>query len=232
MNKHLLRGFGIGVLFATIVLFFINKPKPITDEEIVNKAKALGMITNEELTERLSEERLAAIRDSLNAENTEDKAEPEPSPAPVDIPVTDETDYEPVTVDTPVEDLDPEEEDHDHEDEEPTESVDDKAEDTTEEPSKDAEGPVEGPVEEEPEPVEEPIEEPVEEEPSYVTLRITRGMSSEKVSSALFAAGLIESASDFNSYLVRNGKASIINVGEYKISYDADYEEIARLITE
>ena len=58
MNKHLLRGFGIGCIFAAVVLFFINRPKQITDEEIMAKAKSLGMITNEELVERLKEERL------------------------------------------------------------------------------------------------------------------------------------------------------------------------------
>ena len=50
-------------------------------------------------------------------------------------------------------------------------------------------------------------------------------------SAALEAAGVIGSAADFNSYLVRNGKSSVINVGVFDIPYDSDYDVIADIIT-
>ena len=206
MNKYLLRGFGIGCVFAAVILFLINKPKPMTDHEIMSKAMSLGMVTKEELDEKLKEERLNAIKESLSRDS-EEINEDEPAEEPSEVPV-EETPEEP-------------------------------AEETPEEPVEET---PEEPAEEIPEePVEETPEEPAKEDDDhnevdnpfdvYYKLTISRGMSSEKVSAALEAAGVIGSAADFNSYLVRNGKSSVINVGVFNIPYDSDYDVIAEIIT-
>lgn len=53
--KYYLRGIGIGVIITTIVLtiaFSIQKNKQITDEEIIERAAALGMVMPDEIPER------------------------------------------------------------------------------------------------------------------------------------------------------------------------------------
>ena len=228
MNKYLLRGFGVVFVFAAVLLFLINKPKPVTDDEIISKAKNLGMVTSEELEEKLKEERLNAIKESLNRDSEDSKEQPVAEAEPVAETEPEETPEEPVEpVEEPAEELVEEIEPA----EEPVEEI---------EPAKE---PVEEPAEEpaeEIEPAKETPEEPAEDDDHddvdnpfdvYYKLTISRGMSSEKVSAALEAAGVIGSAADFNSYLVRNGKSSVINVGVFDIPYDSDYDVIADIIT-
>ena len=196
MNKYLLRGFGVGCVFAAVLLFLINKPKPVTDDEIISKAKSLGMVTSEELEEKLKEERLNAIKESLNRDSEDSKEQPVAETEPEKEP--EETPEEPVEepAEEPVEEIEP-------------------AKETPEEPAED---------DDDHDDVDNPFD-------VFYKLTISRGMSSEKVSAALEAAGVIGSAADFNSYLVRNGKSSVINVGVFDIPYDSDYDVIADIIT-
>lgn len=69
------------------------------------------------------------------------------------------------------------------------------------------------------------------EEPDYATVTIKGGMWSKDVAKAMAAAGLVDSAEDFDDYLCDNGYASYISVGTYRIREGADYSEIAEAIT-
>lgn len=82
-----------------------------------------------------------------------------------------------------------------------------------------------------PEPSESPSPSPEPEEPKYVTLTIEGGMASPAVARALEAAGLVSSAVEFDRYLCDNGYASLISIGTCKIRIGADFEEIAKEIT-
>ena len=42
--KNYLRGFGVGVLFVTILLVVIRKPETLTDAEVQSRAARLGML--------------------------------------------------------------------------------------------------------------------------------------------------------------------------------------------
>ena len=46
--KNYLRGFGVGVLFVTILLVVIRKPETLTDAEVQSRAARLGMLTEQE----------------------------------------------------------------------------------------------------------------------------------------------------------------------------------------
>lgn len=63
------------------------------------------------------------------------------------------------------------------------------------------------------------------------TITISGGMSSEGIAALLEDAGLVESASDFNSYLVNNGYDMKLETGSFSLSADMSYEEIAKLLT-
>lgn len=64
-----------------------------------------------------------------------------------------------------------------------------------------------------------------------VDLQITRGMWSDAVCAALKQKGLIDDAEAFDKYLNKNGYASSIRVGTFKIPKGATYEQIAIIIT-
>ncbi len=96
-----------------------------------------------------------------------------------------------------------------------------------------------------PEPTSTPTKAPVEEMPEdetedtkedisnqTINFTIEKGMTSNKVANLLEEVGLIDNATNFNSYIVSVGKASVIRVGEYSLTKDASYEEIIKAITE
>lgn len=56
-------------------------------------------------------------------------------------------------------------------------------------------------------------------------------MSSETISSLLENAGLVDSASKFNSFLVQNGYDKKLETGSFDISGGMTYEEIAKILT-
>ncbi len=90
---------------------------------------------------------------------------------------------------------------------------------------------------------EDSIEEPTTEEPTTeekttagdsgdtITITVQSGMSSYDVAVLLEAADVVESASDFDVYLNQNGYSTRIEVGEFKVTKDMSYEELAKLLT-
>ena len=84
------------------------------------------------------------------------------------------------------------------------------------------------------EPAEEPIEEPADEntdDSESVTITVVGGDSSWSVSKRMEEAGLIESASEFDKYLCQNGYDKRIRLGNYEITKDMSYEQMAKIIT-
>lgn len=63
------------------------------------------------------------------------------------------------------------------------------------------------------------------------TITVSSGMSSEQVAGMLQSNGIIENATDFDTYLKEYGYSKIISVGKYEISANSTYKEIAEIIT-
>lgn len=63
-----------------------------------------------------------------------------------------------------------------------------------------------------------------------VTVIIRRGSNSYSVSVQLAEAGLVENASEFDTYLCSNGYAGKIRTGTYQIVPGASWEQIAEII--
>lgn len=109
----------------------------------------------------------------------------------------------------------------------------------TEEPQVTLEPTAEPESTDEPEPTPQPTETPKpteqpederQTENTTITLVIESGETSWSISKNLYEMGLVESASEFDSYLCQNGYDKTIRIGEYHIPADATYEEIAKLI--
>ncbi len=53
--KYYMRGLGIGILLATLILSISNTKKNLTDEEIIARAEKLGMVMEDEIDNNLKE---------------------------------------------------------------------------------------------------------------------------------------------------------------------------------
>ena len=65
-----------------------------------------------------------------------------------------------------------------------------------------------------------------------VTITIEKGSTSYTVCQKLQELGLIEDASEFDTYLVKNGYASRIRVGEHTLKKGMEYHDIAEAISD
>ncbi|TYS19469.1 endolytic transglycosylase MltG [Rossellomorea vietnamensis] len=64
-----------------------------------------------------------------------------------------------------------------------------------------------------------------------ITLTVSSGMTPIEISDELESKGIIKNASDFNSYLVKSGRADKIQIGDYQLHSEMTLEEISTLLT-
>lgn len=62
-------------------------------------------------------------------------------------------------------------------------------------------------------------------------LTVSSGMTPIEISEELESKGIIKNASDFNSYLVKSGRADKIQIGDYQLHSEMTLEEISTLLT-
>lgn len=76
--KYYLKGFGVGVLFATIIIgisFYVSGGgKEMSDKDIVSRAKILGMVAKEEVTSVVKETGLVEDTTTVEETTTEEEA--------------------------------------------------------------------------------------------------------------------------------------------------------------
>lgn len=95
------------------------------------------------------------------------------------------------------------------------------------EPEKDTSKEVESTTENFTEPDTEPVTDAIKE----YTLKIEKGMYSEKVAGILYENGIVKDKEDFNKYMSDNKYSSKLGIGEYVLTSDMTYEQIAKKIT-
>lgn len=194
--KYYLRGLGLGIVITAVLLGITAgvKKETLTDEEIATRAKALGMVEESELSERVEKakgdteaELRAEIEKELRGRLQEEiRAELEAELVSRVQPAEGETEAgEPGDV-TGLE----------------TESEPETGQD--------------------PEP---------EAERELIEFTVYSGELPQETSSRLEQAGLIESASEFEKYLLGKGYDRSIVAYTFHIPADADEEQIARIIT-
>lgn len=201
--RYYLRGLGIGLLVASLILTIAGNRNTMSDADIKARAAQLGMVEKE--TAVLSE---TTAEDVSNTESEDTKdifpGETEPESTAVDESEEEEPVKEPETADE-------------------TEPV---QEEISEEPIAEEETPAA--PEEEPEPTSETT---VGNPELIISLTVKSGDSSTSVAKRAMEAGLVESATDFDRYLCANGYDKRICVGSYEIASGASMEEIAKTVT-
>ena len=234
--KYYLRGLGIGIAVTAIIMSITNKPEEMTDAQIKMRALELGMVEESVLADLQAKEESAdveTVEDILNQhaaekENQEEIPEEEATDVEVeneDIAATEEA----TTVES---------EENTAEETTITESEEAIEEDSTAKEEAMEEQPVvEAVTEEEAEETinatedskqEDNIKEEVVE--NYTIIKVEKGNGSEIVSRRLYEAGLVESAVEYNQFLVKNGYDRRLSVGNHEIPSGATHEEMARIL--
>ena len=221
--KYYLRGLGLGILVTAIIMSIAaSKKRAMTDDEIIARAKQLGMIEDSVLTEINAKEDMTEedIDPGKDTETTPEESgfedqvgQPEPD---ADIDTGEEAaDVEAVSQDTAIED---------------TDSQDGNTEEIGPESTEDvaAAGPETDEDTESTEPEPETADNVVRE---AVVIVIGRGDGSYTVSRKLAEAGVVPSAGDYDTFLCANGYDKRIRSGTFTIPADASDEQIARIIT-
>lgn len=242
-RKYYLRGLGLGIIITAIIMGFAGKGKPaMTDEEIMQRAKELGMIENTMLTEPVQE---TAPADTAKASdektvNTE-TAKPSGTDTKTDTAKTTDTETESDTAKTA--DTEAKTDTAKPSDAETKldtakasdiEAKTDTVKASDSETKSDAAKPTDAEAKADTTESSDTETNTDTTKPSATgaqSITIVNGDSSVSVAAKLEQAGLISSASSYDSYLCSNGYDKKIRPGDYSIPADAGDEEIARIIT-
>lgn len=202
-----MRGLGLGIILTTIILSFVSKPEKLSDQEIIVRAKKLGMVTQEDKKAKL---------ESVLGEITQPTATVAPKvedPA-TEVDITDNPEVS--TSDELKEDTDTSDGQETLNHEEATEEAsntnnNETSNETTDDSSLD--------------------DAAMESEVEHISFTIEDGMTSKQVADLLYEKGIIENAIEFNNYVKDNGKANVIRIGTYNLPKGASYDEIVKKIT-
>ncbi len=206
--KFYLRGIGIGIIVAVAICICAGlrtSEKTMSDDEVIKRAKELGMTQSSVLTETEPADEVAEIKND----------ETEPAPAQDIVNAQDEATLD----ETPATDEQVAEESEEVTPEATPEPTEEPTPEPTEEPT--------------PEPTAEAVAEPeetTEESGDYVIISVEKGNGSDTVARKLESAGLIDNASEYDKWLMQNGYDRIISAGAHKIPKGAGKEEIAKII--
>lgn len=233
--KYYLRGLGIGVIVTAVIMLVLSSQntRTLTDEEIKQKARALGMVEQEGT---LSEMALPQAQDGSEA-TTE--------AAPSKVSNENDGENETALAEATEEPLEPDMSSSGNMDYNEVEKQIDEADAKLEEIKS---GSVESPEEVKPtpkptpEPTSEPTKEPeptpepVKETKTYsdgksISFEVNKGESSYAVAKNLQAAGFISNASSFDTYLCSTGMDRKICAGTFSIPEGSSEEEIAKIIS-
>lgn len=206
--KYYLRGLGIGIVVTAVIMgVSAERQKPVmTDEQIIARAKELGMVEQEGILAEIAGESVVAVDQTEEAKaeapkQEEAKAEtPEQEEAKAEAPKQEEA----------------------------------KAEAPKQEEAK-AEAPEQEEVKAETPKTETADQETAKPETvqktSSVVVSIYPGEGSYTVSRKLAALGLVESADIYDKFLCQNGYDKKLCTGNYTITEGATADEIARILT-
>lgn len=219
--KYYLRGLGVGIVVTALIMGIaagVNSKEKLSDSEIRERAKELGMVEESTvLADTLAQGNgNSPQEEAMLSQTPEATAEPTQEPAPE---ATEEPASSPeAAAETP--------------EQEPEAAATEKPTQTP------APAPSQKPADtSEKAPTQAPEETPGTQEASSagqsesVRIEVVSGDSSVTVCKKLAQAGLVESASEYDSYLCGNGYDKSIRAGVFEIPVDAGEKEIAEIIT-
>lgn len=210
--KFYMRGIGIGIIFSSIVFFlFFSSYNKISDEEIIKRAKELGMVQADDGVNEL---------DKLLAASKGEKKDTTPTPVITEIPKEEENIKNNSNEDTSNEDTSNGEiSNEDMADEDILENTSDDNLSIGDTSKNDVES--------------ENSNEELEEEsdlPKMIEVEIEEGQGAKQIAKLLEEKGIISDYSDFNKYLKSLGYTKSLLSGKFHIREGADYSEIIKIL--
>lgn len=208
--KYYLRGLGIGIIVTAVIMGAASgeKKETLSDAQIKARAAELGMVEQSGVLAELEEETAAEDAKTAAGQDTAEEVKAAETPK--------ET-KEPDAEATPIETKEPEAEATPKETNEPEAAATPEA---AKEPKSTAT----------PEELEEPKATAVPKSGETVIIEIKSGEGSYAVCQKLEEAGLIASASSFDTYLYQKGYDKKLQVGTYEIPAEAEPEAIAEIL--
>ena len=207
----------MGILVCAFILIIsrMNTPAQISDEEIISRARELGMVETGDMS-------LTNASNLPNVILPEDDDTPTPIFSEVEKPSTSAPD----TTETETSEGDPADAPADIT--EPVGEEDHSGEITAEETKPDENQGDDKPAEEE---KPDETEQEVTPQDGYVILTVYSGNSSDVVAQRAQSLGLVDDAAAFDAYLCSNGYANRLHVGSFSIKNGSDFATIAKAIT-
>ena len=213
-RKYYMRGLGIGVL-VTAILCAVALPKqtkPMTDEEVIARAKELGYVKEESGVTPEDIDKIKENEKMTGTPGVSDGTDTTQTPEMTTPNATKEPDATPDATASPI----------------PTPEPPEKP-DKPDQPASPT--PVERPTattvpEKTPSP--RPTETPA---PISYTITVERGATARRVAERLEAVGAVDDADAFVKHLQKNNLTDFINIGTFTIPKGASYGDIAWILT-
>ena len=213
--KYYLRGLGIGIIVTALIMGIVTggKGRSLSDEEIIKRAEQLGMtMESDVLSEALpeAEEEEAPMQEDASAQaELQDNAMEDGEQDPQNAEAAPQEEEAEEGTEQQTEESIP--------DEEAEESLPEEIrQDGTEEADTAPEG--------------EAFQEADEQAEKEIPISISGGEGSMSVCRKLQEAGLVASASEFDTFLCQNGYDKKLKAGDFEIPEQADPEQIARIL--
>ena len=225
-HKYYMRGIGVGILVCALILIIarINMPATVSDDEIISRARAIGMVDPGDLSLSAASDLGSSDNEAANGSGTVADADQNTGTdandtgtdqnTATDTQGTDTTDSGEQNTDQGINtDITDTDNTQNTETDTTGTDTDQNTETDTTDTGSDQNGNTDNQVQ------------------SYAVLVIEKGNSSNVVADKLQALGVIQDSKDFDRYLVDHGYANRISVGTFQIPYDSGYEFIAKTIT-
>lgn len=232
--RHYLKGLGVGMVVTALILHFsVHAAEPsMTDEEVMARARELGMIENVVLSRNdptISGGSTVSANENVvsaneNAADNDESADGEDVELPIDGNDDNDGISDDITIDGDTDtDTSGQENDSDM-----VENDDTNGDTSGGDPAEEDILPV-GDAEEEPEPQEGMTA--VEAGQDGVSFTIYNGDSSVSVAGRLAELGLVSSQAEYDAYLCSHGYDRSIRTGVHTIPAGATEQQIAEIIT-
>ncbi len=230
-KKYYFRGFGLGIIVTAVIMGISlsggGKKRELTDDEVIARAKELGMIENSNLLESFGE-------DEEEGEAAEEQ-ETEEAKAPVkkDVAVAAKQEGQSAgnEQESPVQTVGKQDTQGQAEEKPVVGTPEPASEKETVKPPEPAASGQEKPRADTNEMTkqDEDVPKPVTDKTASVT--IVSGDGSYTVAKKLAEAGVVSSADSYDDFLCQNGYDKKLRTGTFQIPADADDEQIARIVT-
>lgn len=207
--KYYLRGCGLGILFASIILMiaFHTHGSRMDDADVMERASELGMITPE--TQSADTEENTQQSEPATQEDTQKVTEPDPSTDKSDGNTKKNTDTKNDQVKSSEADTQKTDSDKKNSDKKSTDKTDSDKTDSDKKNSDDKK------------------QDSTEEE--EISVEIKRGEVCRDLAEELQKLGLVDDAETFRKYMQRRGYDNQIRVGTFTLKRGMTQEEIAKV---